>query len=162
MVTRVKQKKLNTKNTSGEGTTKKPLKDATFKLSTDSEGITVIKLKQKDSTTNYFVDSSGEESVTTTDTGEFTIKGLDAGTYYLTETKQPAGYNLLSVPVKITIAADGKITVGDGKDAVTKVENKSGSLLPSTGGMGTTLFYIFGAILVIGSGVVLITKKRMK
>ena len=43
-----------------------------------------------------------------------------------------------------------------------KVENKSGSLLPSTGGRGTTLFYILGAILVVGSGVVLITKKRMK
>ena len=47
-------------------------------------------------------------------------------------------------------------------DGAVEVENKTGSLLPSTGGMGTTLFYIFGAILVVGSGVVLITKKRMK
>ena len=87
------------------------------------------------------------------------------GTYYLTETKQPDGYNKLTSPVKIGITKDGKITVGT--ETITsenpvKVENKSGSLLPSTGGMGTTLFYIFGAILVIGSGVVLITKKRMK
>lgn len=100
--------------------------------------------------------------VTTPENGSFTIIGLDADTYYLTETKQPDGYNKLSNPVKIVIAADGKITIGDKTVDQVEVENKSGSLLPSTGGMGTTLFYIFGAILVIGSGVVLITKKRMK
>ena len=164
----------NTKNTSGEGTTKTPLKDATFKLSTDPEGNTVIKLKQKDSTTNYFVDSAGKESVTTNDTGKFTIKGLAAGTYYLTETKQPDGYNKLKEAIKIVIAGeDGTIKYGSksksdtelnqmSADGAVEVENKTGSLLPSTGGMGTTLFYIFGAILVVGSGVVLITKKRMK
>lgn len=72
--------------------------------------------------------------------------------------------NKLSAPVKIVIKEDGTITIGDATNTVDKVEveNKSGSILPSTGGMGTTLFYIFGAILVIGSGVVLITKKRMK
>ena len=62
------------------------------------------------------------------------------------------------------IGENGTITVDDksitGTDV--KVLNQTGSILPSTGGMGTTLFYIFGAILVIGSGVVLITKKRMK
>lgn len=148
-----------------KNTMKKALKDATFKLSTDPEGNTVIKLKQKDGTTNYFVDSAGEESVTTNDTGKFTIKGLAAGRYYLTETKQPAGYNKLSAPVTITIDANGNITVGESaSSSVTEVEveNKTGSILPSTGGTGTTLFYIFGAILVVGSGVVLITKKRMK
>lgn len=84
--------------------------------------------------------------------------------YYLTETKQPDGYNKLSKAVKIVIDEEGEITVDDGATStkLVEVENKSGSLLPSTGGMGTTLFYIFGAILVIGSGVVLITKKRMK
>ena len=104
------------------------------------------------------------DTVTTIASGKFTIEGLDAGTYYLTETKQPDGYNKLSAPVKITIAEDGKITVNDGASSTSlvKVENKSGSLLPSTGGRGTTLFYILGAILVVGSGVVLITKKRMK
>lgn len=149
---------------------KKALKDATFKLSTDSEGNNVIHLNKKKgtSTEEYIVDStraSTTTTVTTTDTGEFTIKGLAAGTYYLTETKQPDGYNKLTSPVKITIdATNGTITVGDSERSVTEVEveNKTGSLLPSTGGMGTTLFYIFGAILVIGSGVVLITKKRMK
>lgn len=157
-----------------KNTTKTALKDATFKLSTDPEGNTVIKLKQKDSTTNYFVDSAGKESVTTNDTGKFTIKGLAAGTYYLTETKQPDGYNKLKEAIKIVIAGeDGTIKYGSksksdtelnqmSADGAVEVENKTGSLLPSTGGMGTTLFYIFGAILVVGSGVVLITKKRMK
>ena len=65
----------------------------------------------------------------------FTIIGLDADTYYLTETKQPDGYNKLSNPVKIVIAADGKITIGDKTVDQVEVENKSGSLLPSTGGM---------------------------
>lgn len=108
--------------------------------------------------------STALDTVTTIASGKFTIEGLDAGTYYLTETKQPDGYNKLSAPVKITIAEDGKITVNDGASStnLVKVENKSGSLLPSTGGRGTTLFYILGAILVVGSGVVLITKKRMK
>ena len=157
-----------------KNTTKTALKDATFKLSTDPEGDTVIKLKQKAGTTNYFVDSAGEESVTTNDTGKFTIKGLAAGTYYLTETKQPDGYNKLKEAIKIVIAGeDGTIKYGSksksdtelnqmSADGAVEVENKTGSILPSTGGMGTTLFYIFGAILVVGSGVVLITKKRMK
>ena len=109
-------------------------------------------------------DATTTDKVITLTTGKFTIQGLDADTYYLTETKQPDGYNKLSNAVKIVIDEKGNITVDD-KTPSTKlvvVENKTGSILPSTGGMGTTLFYIFGAILVIGSGVVLITKKRMK
>lgn len=104
--------------------------------------------------------------ITTSADGKFKIYGLDADTYYLKEVTPPAGYNKLKAPVKIEITSDGKIKVDDGGEQEAtnpvKVENKTGSILPSTGGMGTTLFYIFGAILVIGSGVVLITKKRMK
>ena len=108
---------------------------------------------------------NGEEQVTTTATGKFKIQGLDAGTYYLAETQQPAGYNKLKAPITIKIDDEGKIYVNEAEEVNVgdvKVLNNTGSLLPSTGGMGTTLFYIFGAILVIGSGVVLITKKRMK
>ena len=103
--------------------------------------------------------------VTTPSSGKLRIQGLAEGTYYLTETQQPAGYNKLKDPIQIKIDEAGVIkVVTDKEDEVTEVKvlNKTGSLLPSTGGMGTTLFYIFGAILVIGSGVVLITKKRMK
>ena len=108
--------------------------------------------------------------VTTPSSGKLRIQGLAEGTYYLTETQQPAGYNILKEAIKIEIDKDGNIKYASKSEKLNsmpsggnvKVLNNTGSLLPSTGGMGTTLFYIFGAILVIGSGVVLITKKRMK
>ena len=152
--------------------TNKGLSGAIFTLSKNSKGENPIKLVKITETWNTYRVAKETETagitkiteVTTPDDGRFTIQGLDADTYYLTETKQPDGYNKLSAPVKIVIKEDGTITIGDATDTVDEVgvENKSGSLLPHTGGMGTTLFYIFGAILVVGSGVVLITKKRMK
>lgn len=147
--------------------TNTPLSGAIFKLSTDKEGNNIIKLEKKNGTTTeeYLVNSSGTvKEITTGATGKFKIQGLAAGIYYLTETQQPAGYNKLKNPIKIVIDENGAIKVDPEPTAVTEVKvlNQTGSLLPSTGGMGTTLFYIFGAILVIGSGVVLITKKRMK
>ena len=109
--------------------------------------------------------------------GSPVIKGLDDSVnYYLYETKSPAGYNLLSEPVSFRIAAeyntDGSalsadkptVTIGNGVPSTTlstDVVNQSGAELPSTGGMGTTLFYVLGAVLVVGAGVLLITKKRM-
>ena len=146
------------------------LPNAEFTLSKNSDGTNPIELVD---ITNGAAEGkkkkkkTGDTTITkviTLATGKFTIQGLDADTYYLTETKQPDGYNKLSKAVKIVIDEEGKITVDDGATStkLVEVENKTGSLLPSTGGMGTTLFYIFGAILVIGSGVVLITKKRMK
>ena len=150
--------------------TKTGLPNAKFTLSKNMDGANPIKLVDITNGATegkYRVAKTGETSITeitTPSTGKFTIKGLDADTYYLTETKQPDGYNKLSAPIKIVINEDGTITIGESTSTVNQVEveNKSGSLLPHTGGMGTTLFYIFGAILVIGSGVVLITKKRMK
>ena len=148
-----------------------PLAGANFTLKKEgsSEAVSLISIetpagKQGDFYRVAVTGETGNSTVTTGNTGKFTIQGLDADTYYLTETKQPDGYNKLSAPVKIVIAENGTITIGESTSTVNQVEveNKSGSLLPSTGGMGTTLFYIFGAILVIGSGVVLITKKRMK
>ena len=171
----------NTKDASGN-TTKKPLPNAKFTLTKESEttAIKLVKVSNADGNNSYDVyrvamDSDKTEVIndgviTTPSTGKFKIKGLDADTYYLTETKQPDGYNLLKESIKIKIGEDGAITyatksatnLGPMSSENIEVENKSGSILPSTGGMGTTLFYIFGAILVIGSGVVLITKKRMK
>ena len=148
----------------------KGLPGAIFTLSKSENGGNPIKLVATETANTYRVakeiEATGITKITevkTPDNGKFTIKGLDEGTYYLTETQQPAGYNKLSDPVKIVIK-DGTITIGESTDTVdeVKVLNNTGSILPSTGGMGTTLFYIFGAILVIGSGVVLITKKRMK
>ena len=158
-----------------KGADEKALEGAEFELYRDAECTPTNQIKfikiETDSTSKYdcyriAIDSetSPEGKITTSAEGKFKIFGLDADTYYLKEVTAPKGYNKLSAPVKITIGENGTITVNDesitGTDV--KVENKTGSLLPSTGGMGTTLFYIFGAILVIGSGGVLITKKRMK
>ena len=109
--------------------------------------------------------------------GAVTIKGLDDATdYYLYETKAPVGYNQLKVPVKFTITAaynaDGSqlasdsptVSINDGAASTNlsaNIKNKAGSTLPSTGGIGTTIFYVVGSVLVIGAAVVLITRKRM-
>lgn len=107
-------------------------------------------------------ETSTVTEVTTPTTGRFTIQGLKAGTYYLTETATVTGYNKLTAPVTVVIGEDGKVTVGGTETQTVEIENKTGSLLPSTGGRGTMAFYIVGALLVLGSGVVLITKKRMR
>lgn len=117
--------------------------------------------------------SSEEATEVTTDTnGAATFQGLDTGTYYLHETVAPAGYNLLKGDVTVTITAtygnDGQIdsssatSTNNGQYQQTqKIENKAGATLPSTGGMGTTLFYVAGAGLVLVAVVLLITRKRM-
>lgn len=150
------------------------LAGATFKLTKDSqnaENIGFVKTSNKTATNDvYRVAKKGETDTVTTITspksGKFTIQGLGAGTYYLTEIKQPDGYNKLSGPVTVVIDKDGQVKVknGDAYDEVTqvKVENKSGTVLPSTGGAGTTMIYLIGGALVLGSGVVLVTKRRVK
>ena len=91
----------------------------------------------------------------TNENGKISIAGLDADTYYLREIKAPAGYNVLKddVEVKIDPTVSDKTTV--------KVDNLSGTELPSTGGMGTTFFYVAGSIMLLGAAVLLVTKKRM-
>lgn len=109
--------------------------------------------------------------VTTDDNGAATFQGLDTGTYYLHETEAPAGYNLLKEDVEVTITAtygeDGQITTSSATSTnngqyqqTQKIENKAGATLPETGGMGTTLFYVAGAGLVLVAVVLLITRKR--
>ena len=165
------------------GSTDTPLAGAKFSLYTDQTCTNVVKfheVKKDGETTVYRVDTDGIVTVITTDTtGRFKIEGLDSGTYYLKEIEAPAGYNKLNTVVKVVIsstpnAADNTLTGKlelvtkneqdvDVKTEVTEVqvENKSGTELPSTGGMGTTIFYVLGSILVIGAVVLLVTKKRM-
>ena len=106
---------------------------------------------------------------TTPENGTFTISGLDAGTYYLEEIKAPAGYNMLKEPIEIVITASidqtgaGTATVTYNKTSTgdVMVENQTGTELPSTGGIGTTIFYIVGSLLAVGAVILLVTKKRM-
>lgn len=151
-----------------EGETEKALAGATFTLSknTDDE-LTPIALVSEGNNV-YRVAMTGENStvteITTDATGKFTIQGLDADTYYLDETKAPDGYNVLAGPITIVIGDNGVVNgtaeTPQGVDEV-KVLNQTGSVLPSTGGIGTTIFYVLGTILVLGAGVLLVTRKRM-
>lgn len=128
-------------------------------------------------------------TLTSSADGKFVIAGLDAGSYYLRETKAPAGYNLLKNDISVTITAtldksennpaltELKLSVKEDKEGAaaatesngsvntgivaTNVMNNSGAQLPETGGMGTTLFYVLGGILVLVAIILLVTRKRM-
>ncbi len=113
--------------------------------------------------------------------GNFNILGLDEGTYYLRETKAPDNYNLpdndiavyvvstegamdengvvtLSATVSIDGANDEKVELGD---KTVRISNQKGPKLPETGGIGTTLFYVFGGTMMVGALILLVTKRRM-
>lgn len=104
-------------------------------------------------------------ALTTPEGGRMVLNGLAAGTYYLTETAAPAGYNLVTGAIKVEIipgvGAEYTIEQDDVQTSAVNVLNESGTVLPSTGGMGTTLFYTIGGVLVVCAGVLLVTKKRM-
>lgn len=141
------------------GLTKTGLADAQFKLYNDKACKDEVKLTKADDHT-YRVDPNGNATMVSPIDGKFNVNGLKAGTYYLKEMAAPKGYNKLANPITVTIDNDGNITA-DGKTTTeVGVENKSGTLLPSTGGMGTTLIYLAGIVLVVLSGYVLISKRR--
>lgn len=125
--------------------------------------------------TGWDADASNAAKVKTPASGNIQFEGLDAGTYYLEETKAPVGYNKLTAPITVVIDRGTLPTVasqtisytvkyGDttADDHVVRVENKAGTVLPSTGGMGTTLFYVIGGGLMVAAIVLLVTKKRME
>lgn len=97
--------------------------------------------------------------------GSVTVKGLDADTaYWLEEIQQPEGYNKLAERVAVNMGdANLTATIENGKWTAggVHVVNNTGAELPSTGGIGTTIFYIAGAVLVLGASVLLVTKRRM-
>ena len=150
------------------GETEKALADAKFTLSKNSDGSNPIALVSEGNNV-YRVAKTGETGtvteITTDATGKFTIKGLDADTYYLTETAAPAGYNKLAGPVTIVIGENGVVNgtteAPQGVDEV-KVLNQSGTELPSTGGIGTTIFYVLGGVLAVGAVALLIAKRRTR
>ena len=97
--------------------------------------------------------------------GLVTVVGFDNGTYYLQEVVTPAGYNQLAARQRFIIADGNLDSVFNGDIYSTgsgvHVVNKSGTMLPETGGMGTKMFITFGAVVVLGAGALLVTKKRM-
>lgn len=133
------------------------------------EEIKLVKVQNPDEGTVYRVAAKNEESaVTSITTGDklITIKGLDDITYYLKEIAGPRGYNPLTAPVPVNLTVGNLKAEVDGtfyKDGTgVQVENQSGTTLPSTGGMGTTLFYVVGGLLMVCAVVLLVTKKRME
>lgn len=145
-------------------------------------------LKMGQLTKEDFINGGGLVITSDAD-GTFKIAGLDDGTYYLREIQAPAGYNLLEEDVKLVITAttangqdwnsgiatdaltgltisvnDGELQPGNTDTGIVNVtvENNRGATLPETGGMGTTLFYIIGGLLVVGAGILLVVRIRMK
>lgn len=158
--------------------TETPLPGAGFKLYADQACGTEIPMTKVED--GVFVPAAavagaeGAEMYPAAD-GKFTIKGLDIGTYYLKETTTPAGFNSCEV-MKITVSASPnhaeasnhasasvtyKMSVDGVETNLNKILNQAGATLPTTGGIGTTLFYVIGSILVIGAVVLLVSKKRM-
>ena len=127
------------------------------------------------------------KQITTPASGVIVVKGVKSGTYEIKEVTAPAGYNKLTAPVTVTAVKTGETSthttvyldkdgnVVDESAKVTEVKvdintiaatalvvvNKAGTELPSTGGVGTTIFYVLGSVLVLGAVVLLVTRKRM-
>lgn len=142
------------------------LPDAKFILSTDpkcTDSMKTLKFTKNSEDKYRYDEEKGTEELVSLADGMINIEGIKAGTYYLKETEAPKGYNLLKTIQKIEISEDGSIKLNG--EAITNnvgVQNNKGKLLPSTGGMGTTLIYLVGGALVLGSGIVLANKKRAK
>ena len=156
------------------------LADAEFKIWKDSGdgafGKDDIALKFDDKQNGkYMLNANGtDETIITTDTGKFSVEGLEEGTYWVEEVNPPAGYNKLAKPVKVIIEAtyneDGTLfthSVKYGDDLTNAahgdhsvvIVNKAGTLLPETGGMGTIVFTVIGAAVVVG-GVAWIVRRK--
>lgn len=152
--------------------TKVNLAGAQFRLYSDSLCSDANEIKLANVSGTSYRPVVGTESGTYMESGSdgmISIKGLDAGTYYLKETKAPDGFNLLSGSVTVTISRTlnttdvSNVTVNNASsDIAIEVENSTGGLLPTTGGMGTRMFYAVGGTLTAGAGIVLVTRKRIK
>ncbi len=152
-----------------DGTSKVSLAGAKFQLlDKDGNAIKFTEVAGTDVPT-YRVDADGAVTEITTDKdGEFVLVGLDEGTYKLHETVAPEGYNKLAADIDVNITSEydeaalsATYKINNSDPATIEVENKTGSLLPETGGIGTTIFYVAGALLMLVAFVVLVSKKRM-
>lgn len=169
---------LDVTKVDGQDSTK--LSGAEFKLQNGAGKWVTVDANGK--VTGWVDTEEAGSTLTSGSDGLFKVIGLDAGTYTLKETKAPAGYNMLPAPITIVISANvdnsedspalntltikvdnGEVKNGDLESGIvsTNVQNNKGATLPETGGIGTTIFYVAGSILVLGAAVLLITKKRM-
>lgn len=148
-----------------DNSSKEILTGAEFELYA-SDGKTKLNVV-KNTEGNYLIKSSTDTTnieVDKIEAGTPKIIGLANGTYYLKETKAPTGYNCLNEMIEVVInSTNNNATIADNKYTSGGIEvvNKSGSALPSTGGIGTTIFYVIGGILMAAAVVLLITKKKM-
>lgn len=154
-------------NTKRQNTEDGPvLEGAGFRLYSDEACNNEIKLKKNNDGTYspYFGTDAGDEMFSD-EHGQFNVKGLDAGTYYLKETTTPADFTPCSVIPPVTITANHTKDHVDlsGNLSTTIINKKAGGItLPSTGGIGTTIFYVVGGGLMVAAIVLLVTKKRME
>ncbi len=148
--------------------------------------VSIAGSEDTDSPNIYVVDKTGSATITSPKSGLIVVKGVDSDPYTLTETDAPAGYNLMTESKTVTPVAtsmtsttvtkyldengnvvdeetDTPVTIELADVAATPVfvVNFTGTELPSTGGMGTTIFYTLGGVLVVGAAILLVTKKRV-
>lgn len=147
-----------------------PLKDVGFRLYSDADYKNEVKLYQ-DGEFYYPIKDATDKNKEAVEmksaaNGQFNVKGLDAGTYYLKETTTPADFTPCSVIPPVTITANhngNRVEFDSSKLSTTIINKKAGGItLPSTGGIGTTLFYVVGGGLMVAAIVLLVTKKRME
>ena len=158
----------NTKRAETENGT--PLPGAGFRLYSDADYKNEVKLYQ-DGEFYYPIKDATDKNKEAVEmksaaNGQFNVKGLDAGTYYLKETTTPADFTPCSVipPVTFTANHNGNhVELDSSKLSTTIINKKAGGItLPSTGGIGTTIFYVVGGGLMVAAIVLLVTKKRME
>lgn len=145
----------------------KILEGAEFKLyDAQTGGNEIALVKEADGT--YRVATAAEKvegfNAAIIEVGHTTIKGLDSGVYYLEEITAPTGYNLMKERVEVKIEdanLDAELEGDVWTEGGVQVINQTGAELPSTGGIGTRIFYVVGSIMVIAAAVLLVTKKRM-
>lgn len=159
---------LNNTKYHDEDTTGNELAGAGFRLYSNKDCTEEQEIKLKKNTTDgtyspYFGTDAGDEMFSD-EHGQFNVKGLDAGTYYLKETNPPKDYSACAnKEIVISAAHDGNHVSLSGNLSTTIINKKDGGItLPSTGGIGTTIFYVVGGGLMVAAIVLLVTKKRME
>ena len=157
----------------GETTSEKALAGAKFVLSRGNESEKEYAVMTGNKVTSWKQEFNNATVLVTDGTNDLIYEGLDAGNYQLIETEAPTGYNKLKNPIDVVITASNgsaTITYRDADEsgyvtatgATVKVLNNAGTTLPTTGGIGTTIFYLIGGGLMVAAAVLLIAKKRME